>query len=101
MTYTLFPHQERGADFLSQSEGTKGLFFGMGTGKTVTALEGVSRLYEKTGFWPRVLIIAPPIALPMWQEEAAGYLGLNPDMVSILKTGPCPCGRRRRPATSA
>lgn len=87
MTYTLFPHQERGADFLSQSEGTKGLFFGMGTGKTVTALEGVSRLYETTGFWPRVLVIAPPIALPMWQDEATEYLSLNPDMVSILKTG--------------
>lgn len=87
MTYTLFPHQESGAEYLATRTGTRGIFDGMGTGKTVTALEGVSRLYEKTGFWPRVLITAPPIALPMWQEEAAGYLSLNPDMVSILKTG--------------
>ena len=65
MTYTLFPHQIEGARFLASAPGTKGLFYGMGTGKTVTALEATKRIGGG-----RVLIIAPPIALPMWQREA-------------------------------
>lgn len=80
--YELFPHQERGAAFLAESEGTKGLFFGMGTGKTVTALEAFKRSNAN-----RMLVIAPPIALPMWQAEAEAYLN-TPAL--ILKTGKTP-----------
>ena len=79
MTYTLFPHQERGAAFLTSEPGTKGLFFGMGTGKTVTALEALKRVKAS-----RCVIIAPPIALPMWKAEAEAYL-VQP--AKILKTG--------------
>jgi SNF2 family DNA or RNA helicase len=84
MTITLFPHQERGASFLASAPGTKGLFFGMGTGKTLTSLEAFKRSDAH-----RLLVIAPPIALPMWAEEAANYLGADDSAwdVSILKTG--------------
>ena len=60
----LFPHQIKGVDFLTSSEGTKGLFFGMGTGKTLTAIYAFNKS-DAT----RMLVIAPPIALPMWSNE--------------------------------
>ena len=84
MTITLFPHQERGASFLASAPGTKGLFFGMGTGKTLTSLEAFKRSDAH-----RLLVIAPPIALPMWAEEAEAYLSADGSAwdVSILKTG--------------
>ncbi len=65
----LFPHQDTGASFLSEKGGTKGLFFGMGTGKTITALEAYARSDAN-----QLLVIAPPIALPMWHSEASAYL---------------------------
>jgi SWI/SNF-related matrix-associated actin-dependent regulator 1 of chromatin subfamily A len=89
MAYKLFPHQTRGASFLSDSYGTKGLFFGMGTGKTVTALEGVAQVLAKAAD-TRVLIIAPPIALPMWLNEAQQYLGVCDNVSAILTTGKTP-----------
>jgi SNF2 family DNA or RNA helicase len=78
MTYQLFPHQIKGAEFLS-SRKFAGLFFGMGTGKTITALEAAKRVGAEF-----VVVIAPPIALPMWQREAEAYLG---GKAQILKTG--------------
>jgi SWI/SNF-related matrix-associated actin-dependent regulator 1 of chromatin subfamily A len=89
MAYKLFPHQTRGAYFLTNSYGTKGLFFGMGTGKTVTALEGVAKVRAKVAD-TRVLIIAPPIALPMWLNEAQQYLRVYSDDSGILTTGKTP-----------
>jgi SWI/SNF-related matrix-associated actin-dependent regulator 1 of chromatin subfamily A len=85
MTYTLFPHQEKGAAFLAAQPGVRGLYFGMGTGKTITALEAVTRVEPGA----RVLIIAPPIALTMWQAEARAYLAhlVDEHGVQILKTG--------------
>tara|TARA_R110000851_G_scaffold174949_6_gene321191 strand:- start:3013 stop:4371 length:1359 start_codon:yes stop_codon:yes gene_type:complete len=79
MSYDLFPHQIKGAVFLSGSTGTKGLFFGMGTGKTITALEAAKQVGNR-----RMLVIAPPIALPMWHAEATAYLGRE---AQILSTG--------------
>jgi SNF2 family DNA or RNA helicase len=79
MTYTLFPHQEKGAAFLAGEPGTAGLFFGMGTGKTVTSLEAFKRSDAN-----RLLVIGPPISLPMWQSEAEAYLDMP---VQLLKTG--------------
>lgn len=76
--YELFPHQIKGAEFLA-SRKFAGLFFGMGTGKTITALEAAKQVDADA-----VLIIAPPIALPMWQREASAYLGKE---AAILKTG--------------
>lgn len=82
MTYDLFPHQKKGALFLASKPGTRGLYFGMGTGKTVTALEACYLV--ESSLHRNVLIIAPPIALPMWQREAKAYLNSTPQ---ILKTG--------------
>lgn len=80
--YDLFPHQNAGADFLAERK-FAGLFFGMGTGKTVTALEAFCRCGAGT-----MLVIAPPIALPMWQKEAMDYLVTNDGYrIQILKTG--------------
>lgn len=76
---TLFPHQVKGAKFLA-SKKFAGLFAGMGTGKTLTSLEAVDRVGLD-----RAIIIAPPIALPMWRDEVNSYLGLH--NVQILKTG--------------
>lgn len=75
----LFPHQIKGVEFLSASEGTKGLFFGMGTGKTLTSIYAAKAVGAK-----RVLVIAPPIALPMWRDELEKHMGR---MAVILKTG--------------
>lgn len=76
--YKLFPHQDKGAAFLADRK-FAGLFFGMGTGKTVTSLEAAKRVGSEF-----VVVIAPPIALPMWQREAEAYLG---GKAQILKTG--------------
>tara|TARA_R110002167_G_scaffold26178_1_gene90233 strand:+ start:5459 stop:6844 length:1386 start_codon:yes stop_codon:yes gene_type:complete len=96
MAYTLFPHQTRGAAFLSSSYGTKGLFFGMGTGKTVTALEAAAQVDAKVVGDMRVLIVAPPIALPMWLNEAQQYLGVYDNVSAILTTGKTPIKRGQR-----
>ena len=77
MAYTLFPHQERGAAFLTSEPGTKGLFFGMGTGKTRTALEA---LIEADVL--KALIIGPPISLRMWANEAADHMNCTPQILA-------------------
>ena len=79
----LFPHQIKGVDFLTSSEGTKGLFFGMGTGKTLTAIYAFNKS-DAT----RMLVIAPPIALPMWSNECIEHGDIDVDgTVQILKAG--------------
>ena len=85
MSITLYPHQIQGSAFLA-SKGFAGLFAGMGTGKTLTSLDAVRAVWEDEAML-RVLIIAPPIALPMWQREAANYLKLYDNRIQILKTG--------------
>ena len=74
----LLPHQIEDAAFLA-SRAFAGCFSGMGSGKTRTALEA-ARL---VGADP-VVIIAPPIALRMWEREAKDHLGLS---AQIIKTG--------------
>jgi len=81
---TLFPHQVAGAAFLAERN-FAGLFFGMGTGKTLASLEALNRSDAN-----RLLVIAPPIALPMWKAEIQSYLDLRDDEVQILKTGKTP-----------
>lgn len=75
----LFPHQIKGAKFLA-SKPFAGLFAGMGVGKSLTALEAVLLTGAK-----RTIIIAPPIALPMWQAESQRWLETS--ATQILKTG--------------
>lgn len=88
MAINLFPHQVAGAAFLSREYGTKGLFFGMGTGKTLTSIYAARRVGVA-----RMIVIAPPIALPMWQRECTDHMKDVPGgapydaKVQILKTG--------------
>ena len=68
----LMPHQKADAAFLA-SKKFAGNFSGMGSGKTLTALEAVNLLDLKPN--DRILIIAPPIALHMWQAEYETHCG--------------------------
>jgi SWI/SNF-related matrix-associated actin-dependent regulator of chromatin subfamily A-like protein 1 len=52
-----------------------------GTGKTHTALEAVRLLGS-----PRVLVLCPKIALSMWAEEAATFLGAKPQVIRSSST---------------
>lgn len=90
MSITLYPHQIQGSAFLA-SKAFAGLFAGMGTGKTLTSLDAVRSVWAAEGAL-RVLIVAPPIALPMWQREAASYLGLPEGVAQILKSGTAKLG---------
>ena len=74
------PHQIEDAQFLADRK-FAGCFSGMGSGKTITALEAV-RLCNK----PRVVIVAPPIALAMWAETFADQLGGSAQILSTGKT---------------
>ena len=84
----LMPHQIEDAAFLASKQ-FAGCFSGMGSGKTLTALEAVNLvgLGDADASWPehgRVLVIAPPIALHMWAEEFTRHCGLR---AQIVKTG--------------
>jgi SWI/SNF-related matrix-associated actin-dependent regulator 1 of chromatin subfamily A len=74
----LLPHQIEDAAFLA-SRAFAGCFSGMGSGKTRTALEAARLVGSRA-----IVIIAPPIALRMWEREAKDHLGLS---VQIIKTG--------------
>ena len=68
-TFTPYPHQKAGIDWIIQRESCA-LFWGMGTGKTVTTLTACDRLlndYLETG---PVLVIAPKrVAENTWSKE--------------------------------
>jgi SNF2 family DNA or RNA helicase len=64
----LLPHQIEDAAFLA-ARPKAAMFSEMGTGKTRAALEAIQLIG-----CPRVLIIAPPIALTMWSAEAEDHL---------------------------
>lgn len=74
------------ASFLASSRGVAGCFNGMGSGKTLTALEAVNlvRDDQAEGIPTRTLIIAPPIALHMWQKVAKEWCGIEAE---VLRTG--------------
>ena len=78
----LLPHQIEDALFLASSFGTKGNFSGMGSGKTLTALEAVNLLGK-----PKTIIICPPIALSMWMEVWEEWVQTP---LQYLKTGKTP-----------
>jgi SWI/SNF-related matrix-associated actin-dependent regulator 1 of chromatin subfamily A len=71
-------HQIEDAAFLASMR-VSGCFNGMGTGKTRTALEAC-----KARNSAKILVVAPPIALTMWAQEAADHLGMP---VKILRKG--------------
>lgn len=61
------------------------LLMEMGCGKTLAALEVVSRLHV-TGDVGRVLIVAPGAVVPVWAREAAQYLTDEYDLAQLLGT---------------
>lgn len=80
----LLPHQIEDAKFLA-SRKIAGCFNGMGTGKTLTALQATIEAEVL-----RVVIIGPPISLRMWAQEAANWTGAK---VQILAKGSTPIDR--------
>ena len=80
MMKQLLPHQIEDAAFLS-SRPFAGNFSGMGSGKTLTALEALKQVDDGDGY---VLIVGPPISLSMWKEEAEEHLGMP---AQIVRTG--------------
>lgn len=77
MTLTPLPTQVADAAFLVRQKRAC-LFSEPGTGKTLTALEA----WKQTG--GKLVVIAPPIALRMWQRTIADHCGVN---VQRIKTG--------------
>ena len=79
MTYdvALMPEQHEDSDLLAQ--GAKFVFSEAGTGKTLTALEGVRKLEAKRG-----LVVAPTNAVMMWEDWLTNWTGAR---VQRVKTG--------------
>ena len=71
--FTPYPYQQAGIDWII-SKPACGLFWGMGTGKTVTTLTAINRLlydYMEPGPW---LVVAPKrVAEDTWAKEAAKW----------------------------
>lgn len=80
----LLPHQIEDAKFLA-SRKIAGCFNGMGTGKTLTALQATIEAEVL-----RAVIIGPPISLRMWAQEASNWIGAK---VQILAKGTTPIDR--------
>ena len=76
-TFTPYQHQEAGIDWIIANDACA-LFWGMGTGKTVTTLTAVDLLlydYMEEGPW---LVIAPKrVAEDTWSKEAAKWAHLQ------------------------
>lgn len=70
MSFTPYPHQRAGIDWITERPACA-LFWGMGTGKTVTTLTAIDRLlYDHLEDGP-VLVIAPKrVAENTWSKEA-------------------------------
>ncbi|MDA3041232.1 MAG: DEAD/DEAH box helicase [Actinomycetota bacterium] len=79
---TLLNHQIEDAQFLA-SKRFAGNFSGMGSGKTLTALEAF-RLARKL-VTDQVIIVGPPISLRMWASEFEAFF--PGDKAQLVKTG--------------
>ena len=89
----LLPHQIEDAKFLAERS-FAGNFSGMGSGKTLTALEAC-RLVDPLIFysldeiaadpnWHKssvIIIVGPPISLSMWAEEVQSHLAATPQII--------------------
>ena len=87
MSKQLLPHQIEDAQFLA-SKKFAGCFSGMGSGKTLTALEAVKLIDPITQF--RTIIIGPPISLHMWAEEFKAHTGEDAVIIKTGKQAICP-----------
>ncbi len=77
------PHQIEDAAFLA-SKSFAGNFSGMGSGKTLTALEAIALVRDPGE--DKIIIVCPPIAMNMWQIEFADYLSADAQIVKTGKT---------------
>ena len=84
----LLPHQIEDAQFLA-SKSFAGCFSGMGSGKTLTALEACRHVMV---LGDTVLIVGPPISLFMWAAEFTRHLDIPAQIIltgkQIIKHGP-------------
>ena len=78
----LLPHQIEDAQFLAARR-FAGNFSGMGSGKTLSALEAFRLVRELVT--DQVIIIGPPISLRMWQAEFEEFF--PGDTAQLVKTG--------------
>ena len=81
-TKQLLPHQIEDAKFLA-SKSFAGNFSGMGSGKTLTALEAFRLARELVT--DQVIIVGPPISLRMWASEFEAFF--PGDKAQLVKTG--------------
>lgn len=81
-TKQLLPHQIEDAEFLA-SKAFAGNFSGMGSGKTLTALEAFRLARELVT--DQVIIVGPPISLRMWASEFEAFF--PGDKAQLVKTG--------------
>ena len=79
---TLLPHQVEDAQFLAARR-FAGNFSGMGSGKTLSALEAFRLVRELVT--DQVIIVGPPISLRMWQAEFEAFF--PGDKAQLVKTG--------------
>ena len=77
MNFTPYPHQQAGIDWITKRPACA-LFWGMGTGKTVTTLTAVDRLLNDSLEDGPVLVIAPKrVAENTWSKECAKWPHLS------------------------
>ena len=96
-TFTPYPHQQAGIDWIIQHPSCA-LFWGMGTGKTVTTLTAIDRLLHDYLEQGPVLVIAPKrVAENTWSKETAKWEHLQHLRVSrVMGTA-----KQRREALSS
>lgn len=76
----LLPHQLEDSEKMVKG-GNALNWSGMGTGKTLTSLNAF-----RVGGFERGLVIAPPIALPMWVETITEFTGMSAVMLTSGRT---------------
>ena len=73
MNFTPYPHQRSGIEWITEHPAAA-LFWGMGTGKTVTTLTAIDRLLHDYMEDGPVLVIAPKrVAENTWSKESAKW----------------------------
>lgn len=84
VNFTPYPHQAAGIDWITEHKAA-GLFWGMGTGKTVTTLTAIDQLLHDYLEDGPVLVIAPKrVAENTWSKEAAKWEHLRHLRVSRI-----------------
>jgi SWI/SNF-related matrix-associated actin-dependent regulator 1 of chromatin subfamily A len=83
---TLLPHQLEDAQFLA-SRKFAGNFSGMGSGKTLTALEAFRIVADDAR---PLIIVGPPISLSMWRDEIIDWLDIKPEHILMVEKGSTP-----------